>query len=172
VGSRVFRDHCLHPSPFTASIDLRAAITRTPVIQCSTRLAARQGDKSIHNTIAPPPFQTTLATVLPPVARRQPTDHGSPGNLELWKTCQAFRARYRSVVPDLQPLSPQQPPTYLADFLAQLGILIIGGNNFFSPPSNSNFVCRKGGNRPCHPSCRRPARHPLPASSFHPPAMT
>jgi hypothetical protein len=49
------------------------------------------------------------------------------------KTCQAFRLRYESFVPDSTRLPPQYPQRYLAGFSAGLGILIIGGKKRRSP---------------------------------------
>ncbi len=52
---------------------------------------------------------------------------------QMWKNCQAFRARYESFVQHSTPLPPQHSQRYLADFIAGLGILIIGGKEKISP---------------------------------------
>jgi hypothetical protein len=57
----------------------------------------------------------------------------SSPKLQMWKTCQAFRARYGSFVSHSTPLPPLYPQSYLADFRARLGILIIGGKKGSSP---------------------------------------
>jgi hypothetical protein len=57
----------------------------------------------------------------------------SSPKLQMWKTCQAFRARYGSFVSHSTPLPSLYPQSYLADFRARLGILIIGGKKGNSP---------------------------------------
>src|SRR5580698_5036385 len=52
----------------------------------------------------------------------------------MWKTCQAFRAQYESVVAHSTPLPSLYPQRYLAGFRAGLGILTIGGKK-------RNFPC-------------------------------
>jgi hypothetical protein len=66
----------------------------------------------------------------------------SSPKLQMWKTCQAFRARYGSFVSHSTPLPSLYPQSYLADFRARLGILIIGGKKGNSPTDSLNKAAR------------------------------
>lgn len=73
------------------------------------------------------------------------------------KNCQAFPPRYESVSPHSTTLPRPTSPTNLADYIAELGILKIGGKKFFCPVE----IQRKGRRmRPFRLSERRSSMPP------------
>jgi hypothetical protein len=62
----------------------------------------------------------------------------------MWKTCQAFPARYQSVPPHSTPLPPLYPQRILAVFLPRLGILIIGDKKQKRPRLSAAFPFLRG----------------------------
>jgi hypothetical protein len=66
---------------------------------------------------------------------------------QMWKTCQAFPARYQSVISDSTRLPPQYPQRYLAGFSAGFGILIIGGKEKILPNRSNEIKPNKAAQR-------------------------
>jgi hypothetical protein len=93
-----------------------------------------------------------------------------PQNPEMWKSCQAFCLRYESFLPHSTRLPSLYPQRILAGFPAGLGILIIGGKNDISAPTDPNnrppfaAFSFSGGQR-WHASTHCPTPYPP-----HPPA--
>ena len=70
------------------------------------------------------PRRTANRTQEGPLLGKNSALHRIRQNPALWKTCQAFRLRYESVVPHFTPLPSLYPQRFLAGFGAGLGILI------------------------------------------------
>jgi hypothetical protein len=87
----------------------------------------------------------------------------------MWKNCQAFRARYESVLSDSTRPPSLYPQRILADFWAGLGILIIEGKN--KKGSATRLGLSLSGTHE-HASLQSAAGYWLPATrslrSFHP----
>jgi hypothetical protein len=78
------------------------------------------GPESLSHSTAAPAFR--------------PKMNENPPNGQMWKTCQEAEQKSKVITPHNTPLTPLYPQSFLAVFIAGLGILIIGGKKEIPPP--------------------------------------